>query len=94
MLIISSEKSSLISKIIIAITSIINIGALFILPDQILVQVNQSHTMSKFVVLAMISIFQIIMFNIQKERGTLGTGIIGIVIILVVDIAVIGMNLI
>lgn len=92
MLIISSEKSSLISKTIIAITLIINIIALFILPEQILVQVNKSHTISKFVVLAMIPILQLLVFNIEKE--SLGTIIIGQIILLVVDIAVIGMNLI
>ncbi len=94
MLIISSEKSSLISKTIIAITLIINIIALFILPEQILVQVNKSHTISKFVVLAMIPILQLLVFNIEKEKGSLGTIIIGQIILLVVDIAVIGMNLI
>ncbi len=94
MLIISSEKSGLISKIIIAITLIINIIALFILPEQILVQVNKSHTISKFLVLAIIPILQILVFNIEKERGSLITSIIGQTILLVVGIAVISMNLI
>lgn len=93
MLFIGDKKSNLISKVIIIMTVVINIGAFFILPNQILVQINKPHTMSKIIVLAMIPILQILIFNIGKERSELGMHMIGLIIMLVADIAVIGMNL-
>lgn len=93
MLFIGDKKSNLISKVIIIMTVVINIGAFFILPNQIFVQINKSHTMSKIIVLAMIPILQILIFNIGKERGELGMHMIALIIMLIADIAVIGMNL-
>ncbi|RDY28100.1 hypothetical protein CHL78_007300 [Romboutsia weinsteinii] len=94
MLAISNKNLKLLSSSIIAITVLINIAAFFILPDQILVQINQSHTMSKLFVLPMIPILQFLIFTISREIYDSTLKIIGLIIIFIADIAVIAMNLI